>query len=74
MPYMTSGKSCAARNRCHRLVALWYNLHTIARIVTRERHPRVLSGCWCTVANVDSIGLVMRMVAPELSGEIVQGS
>src|SRR4030095_17077706 len=46
---------------CHRLAARCYSLHTIASLVTRERRPRVWSVRPRTVANVDSLGWVVRM-------------
>jgi hypothetical protein len=58
---MPSGRACAARHRGHRLAALCDRGHTIARIVTRERPPRVVSGRARPVAPVEALGVVVRL-------------
>ena len=59
-PCMTSVRSCRARNRCQRFAALCHSLNTLASMVVRDKQPRVLFVRQRTVANVDSIGLVVR--------------
>ena len=49
------------------------SLKTIVKAVTREPQPLVWRVRWCTVAKVDSIGLVVRRWTQCAAGEVVEG-
>ncbi len=67
---MTFAIISAPRNFNHRCSALLASLNTVHRMLARDPQPRLLAVRNRTLANVDSIGLLVRM--PVLGRKVIE--